>query len=92
MRLAKYVITGGRTGRLRRGAVSSQTMQFDEVRVKPLDTLETDVPTTAADNEALWRARQLDSMEPHEYLQFLLKLTRDLPPDRHITAGEPFEL
>lgn len=62
------------------------------VRVEPLDTLETDVPTTQSDNEALWRARQLSSMEPGEYLQFLLKLTKNVPPDRHITDGEPFEL
>jgi len=60
--------------------------------VEPLDTLEVDVPTTAADNEALWRVRQLNQMDPHEYLEFLLLFTKDLPADRHITDGEPFEL
>jgi hypothetical protein len=60
--------------------------------VEPLDTFAVDVPVTAADNEALWRSRQLNDMDPHEYLQFLLAFTKDLPAERHITDGDPFEL
>lgn len=60
--------------------------------VDPLDSFETDVPVTAADNEALWRLRELNHMDPHEYLQFLLTFTKDLPAERHITDGSIFEL
>ena len=63
-------------------------------RVQPLDSFEVDVPTTAADNEALWRIRQLNSMNPDEYLQFLLALTKGLPPSRETNSDsdEPFTL
>lgn len=61
-------------------------------RVEPLDTFESDVPITAADTEAQWRARQLNDMDPHEYLQFLLAFTKNLPAERHIIDAEPFEL
>ena len=60
--------------------------------VEPLDTFARDVPITAADNEAMWHARELNDMDPHEYLQFLLTFTKDLPPDRHIIDSDPFEL
>jgi hypothetical protein len=60
--------------------------------VEPLDMFEIDVPATTADNEALWRARERNDMSPHEYLQFLLAFTKDLPADRGIVDGEPFEL
>jgi hypothetical protein len=39
----------------------------------------------------LWRARQMNDMDPHESLQFLLELTKDLPPERHIIDVEPLE-
>jgi len=63
-------------------------------RVEPLDTFEIDVPTTAADNEALWRARQLNGMSADEYLQFLLTFTENLPASRETNSDsdEPFEL
>ena len=63
-------------------------------RVEPLDTIETDVPTTPADNLALWRVRELNTMDPYEYLEFLVRFTKDLPPSREIDGPwpEPFEL
>jgi len=63
-------------------------------RVEPLDTFEEDVPTTAADNAALWRARDLNAMDPHEYLDFLIRFTKGLPPSRETNSDtdEPFEL
>lgn len=62
--------------------------------VEPLDTFETDVPVTAADNMALWRARKHDLMSPQEYLDFLLQFTKDLPPTGEIDGPwpHPFEL
>lgn len=63
-------------------------------RVEPLDTFEIDVPTTVEDNEALWRARQLNAMSPEEYLQFLLTFTANLSPSRETNSDsdEPFSL
>lgn len=62
--------------------------------VEPLDTFEQDVRTTAEDNVALWRARQNTAMDSHEYLAFLLRHTKDLPPSREPDGPwpEPFEL
>lgn len=62
--------------------------------VEPLDTFEADVPITPADNIALWRVRELDVMSPQEYLEFLVRFTRDLPPSGEIDGPwpEPFEL
>jgi hypothetical protein len=62
--------------------------------VEPLDTIESDVPMTAADHEAQWRVRELNSMSPAEYLLFLLTFTKDLPPSRRINtdSDKPFEL
>ncbi|MBV9495316.1 MAG: hypothetical protein JOZ54_13795 [Acidobacteria bacterium] len=61
--------------------------------VEPLDGFERDVPTTHADNLALWRVRELNPMGPYEYLQFLLTFTADEPASREITPwAEPFEL
>ena len=62
--------------------------------VEPLDTFEIDVPTTPEDNEALWRVRQLNTMSPEEYLQFLLTFTKNLPPSRETNSDsdEPFVL
>jgi hypothetical protein len=63
-------------------------------RVEPLDTFEQDVPTTTADNEALWRVRDLNQMNPDEYLKFLLAFTAHLPPSRETNSDsdEPFTL
>ncbi|HEY0159029.1 MAG TPA: hypothetical protein VGF28_17215 [Thermoanaerobaculia bacterium] len=63
-------------------------------RVEPLDTFETDVPVTAADNEALWRARRLNEMSPEEYLEFLVTFTENVPASRETNSDsdEPFEL
>ncbi len=63
-------------------------------RVEPLDTFELDVPTTAADNAALWRARDHTAMDPHEYLDFLVRFTKDRPASRETNSDtdEPFEL
>jgi hypothetical protein len=61
--------------------------------VEPLDGFELDVPTTGEDNLALWRARDLNYMSPHEYLQFLLTFTAHEPPSREITPWPtPFTL
>lgn len=61
--------------------------------VEPLDGFEVDVPTTDADNVALWHVRDLNAMGPHEYLQFLLTFTAEEPASREITPWpEPFEL
>lgn len=62
--------------------------------VEPLDTFELDVPTTAADNAALWRVRDHNAMDSHEYLAFLKRFTKDLPASGEINSDtdEPFEL
>lgn len=62
--------------------------------VEPLDTFEADVPMTAADHEAQWRVRELNSMPADEYLLFLLTFTKDLPASRRINSDsdKPFEL
>ena len=58
-----------------------------------MSNLEADVPTTAADNDALWRVRDLNRMEPAEYLEFLLTFTEGVPASREICAfDEPFTL
>lgn len=60
---------------------------------EPLLEFEKDVPTTAADNEALWRARDRNAMGPREYLEFLLAFTEGVPASREISAfDEPFTL
>lgn len=63
-------------------------------RVEPLDTFEADVPITAADNDALWRLRTLNSMPPEQYLEFLVAMAQtDLADHRNNTdSDEPFEL
>jgi hypothetical protein len=63
-------------------------------RVEPLDTFESDMAITAADQEALWRVRDLNVMGPDEYLEFLLTFTHDVPPSRETNSDsdEPFEL
>ena len=55
--------------------------------------IEKDVPTTEADIAALERARQLNAMDPYEYLRFHLLFAREHPPTREIPPfHEPFEL
>jgi len=62
-------------------------------RVEPLSNFDADVPTTAADNAALWRVRELNRMDPVEYLEFLLTFTDGAPASREIVAfDEPFTL
>jgi hypothetical protein len=62
-------------------------------RAEPLDSFERDVPVSAEDNEALWRVRAFNVMDPYEYLAFLLAFTKDEPPSREInTDSEPFTL
>lgn len=63
-------------------------------RIEPLDELERDLALSAEDNEALWRIRRLNAMDPHEYLRFLLQTTKDMPASREIPPidFEPFEL
>ncbi|HKO55186.1 MAG TPA: hypothetical protein VJ276_04865 [Thermoanaerobaculia bacterium] len=54
---------------------------------------ERDVPTTPADIEALWRARQLTPLSDASYLDWLTWLTKQHPASDHITPWpEPFEL
>jgi hypothetical protein len=59
---------------------------------EPLDTFQRDVPTSSVDIETLWRMRDRNAMTPQEYLEFLLLFTKNLPAERSITPGEPFEL
>jgi hypothetical protein len=56
-------------------------------------TIVADVAIPVA-NEALWRVRALNAMDPYEYLEFLVRFTKDLPPSGEIDAPwpEPFEL
>lgn len=63
-------------------------------KAEPLDTFETDVPVSAADNEALQRARAFNAMDPDEYLRFLLAFTKNVTPSRETNtdADEPFTL
>ena len=59
-----------------------------------LDAYAFDLPEpTPEDLAALERADQ-HSLTPEEYLQFLLKVTKDLPPSREPDGPwpEPFEL
>lgn len=59
-----------------------------------LDELERDLALSPEENEALWRIRGLNAMDPHEYLQFLLQATKDTPASRETPPAdaEPFEL
>jgi hypothetical protein len=62
--------------------------------VEPLDTLEQDVPTTAEDTAALERIRELNAMDPHEYLAFLVAFSKHHPPGRETGSDDdlPFTL
>ncbi|MCU1246437.1 MAG: hypothetical protein JWN02_2347 [Acidobacteria bacterium] len=52
-----------------------------------------DISTTLVDVEALDRIRKFNYLPPHEYLQFLLQFSKDLPPYRELECwDEPFEL
>jgi hypothetical protein len=62
-------------------------------RVEPLDTFEQDVRTTNADIAALERVRELDAMDPYEFLRFHLLFAPMHPPTRDIPPfHEPFTL
>ena len=59
------------------------------------DAAEFNLPEpTAADLVALDRADGGAPMDPYEYLEFLVRMTKDLPPSREIDGPwpEPFEL
>ena len=47
-----------------------------------------------AENEFLWRVRELNRMGPHEYLDFLLQFSANRPVSRETTPDDiqPFEL
>ena len=49
---------------------------------------------TPEEREALERARQLNRMDPHEYLRFLLQFSKNHPPSRETNSpdDEPFTL
>ena len=55
--------------------------------------LERDVPTTEADIAAIERVRELNTMDPYEFLAFHLLFAPQHPPTRDIPPfHEPFEL
>lgn len=62
--------------------------------VEPLDDFERDVPTTAEDIAALERVRELNAMDPHEYLAFLNTFLPKHPPGSETNSedDEPFTL
>ena len=63
--------------------------------VEPLYELENDLRVTAADREALARARELDWLSPREYIAWCSYLTRNLPSSRddlNTNEHTPFEL
>ncbi|HEX8619888.1 MAG TPA: hypothetical protein VF911_20070 [Thermoanaerobaculia bacterium] len=54
-----------------------------------------DVPTTAADVEALWQARQLRPLTFEQYVAWVTSIVgKRLPPSRETNSDsdEPFEL
>jgi hypothetical protein len=62
---------------------------------EPLYELEDDLRVTAADVEALSRARELDWLAPKEYIAWCSYLTRNLPASREDLNTDdhlPFEL
>lgn len=62
---------------------------------EPLYELEDDLRVTAADVEALSRARELDWLTPKEYIAWCTYLTRNLPASRedlNTDDHSPFEL
>ncbi len=65
-----------------------------EETVEPLDELARELVLTPEQNEQLWRVRDLNRMDPKQYLDFLLAATKDLPPSREILPPpkELFEL
>jgi hypothetical protein len=64
-------------------------------RAEPLYELENDLQVTAADVEALSRARDLDWLSPKEYIAWCTYLTRNLASSRddlNTEDNQPFEL
>lgn len=58
-------------------------------RVEPIEIPE----PTPEESEFLWKVRELNRMDPHEYLEFLLQFAPMHPPSRETSEGvEPFEL
>lgn len=57
------------------------------------EVLDLDLPALTPDEiAALERVRELNRMDPHEYLAFLLAFAPMHPPGREIIDGEPFSL
>jgi len=70
-------------------------MSSNEKDAEPFDLAwERDVPTTAADVEALWRARRLKPMAPDEYQHWcdLVFANHPRTRTRNTEDDEPFEL
>jgi|GEM_PF-3111947 len=53
-----------------------------------------DLPEPTPEEVAfLWKVRELNRMDPHEYLEFLNQFSRTHPPGRETSEGwPPFEL
>lgn len=51
-----------------------------------------DVPTTAEDIEALWRARQLPPLTDEQYLEWVALVGGHRLPRGNSVTDEPFEL
>ena len=63
--------------------------------VEPLDELADEMARMSpAENEFLWRIRELNQMGPHEYLDFLLQFSANRSVSRETTPDDiqPFEL
>lgn len=70
-------------------------MSSNEKKAEPFDLAwERDVPTTAADVEALWKARRLKPMAADEYQHWvdLIFAGRPRTRSRNSAEDEPFEL
>jgi len=59
---------------------------------KRVDLLDLPEPTPEV-SEFLWKVRELNRMDPYEYLEFLNEFSKMHPPDRETSEGwPPFEL
>lgn len=75
--------------------MSSWTPGSESAKASELDSLERDLPTTAADVEALRRARAASAMSPADIVRTLEQLGTLSPEElraRPLLGGEPFEL
>ena len=60
--------------------------------VEPLDSFETDVPTTLEDRAAQWRIRDGAAMTSKQYLDWCSWITRDSVVPGRDFPKQPFEL